>query len=290
MGKNPSPGAEELEFVYERMARGLGGLDIQEEMQDTEFPARSDARYFRQRKRELDAARKVLESSIAIEHDPLVIEKRREHEGTLVVALEALRRDPDKRMNPLYVWETMGPEPVEMSYWHGHLEIPDDLGVRCLFEHLSPDDDMLVAYRESAELFRKGVELTTQFHWLLVDRLRATGLPLRDEPTQTITGIGPQFMFTSTDIALGTPEWRAGEAKYERPPIPNSVGPRFKLLFNGLIVAVGNAGQLDTLEAIHRDVRSSFEPDLAMNFRDKLERYAALAHRLDRLIDIRVQL
>ena len=54
MGKQPQPTQEELEFVYRLIVRGLGTTEIGDEMQGTEFPLRTDGRYFAQRRRELN--------------------------------------------------------------------------------------------------------------------------------------------------------------------------------------------------------------------------------------------
>ena len=172
MGQKPPPGAEELEFIYERMARGLGGLDIQEEMKDTEFPLRTDGRFFRQRRKEFEAARKVLESGIAAEQDPLVTEKRREHETQLVSALSMLIMDPEINMAELHVWTETGLENVTA--------IPDTLDVRCLMHHLGSEDSILVTHRKSADAFKTGVELSTLFERQLADRLKAANLPVQD--------------------------------------------------------------------------------------------------------------
>ena len=153
-------------------------------------------------RREFNAARRVLDASIAREEDPLVIEKRREHEERLVVALQQLRRDSEDQLNALYVWGDTGPEPVSLKYWHHGLELPETLDVRCLFQHLDPQDDILVAYRESAEALMRGVELSTQFSTQVITQLQETKLPLRSDATQTVPGIDNQFLPTVSDIAL----------------------------------------------------------------------------------------
>jgi hypothetical protein len=65
MGKKPRPTEEELEFVYNLICRGLENADIKSEMGDKEFPRRDDRRYFYQRRREFNAAKRVLEAPLS---------------------------------------------------------------------------------------------------------------------------------------------------------------------------------------------------------------------------------
>lgn len=85
MGKHPGASPEELEFIFECFLRGLFDRDVLEETQDTEFPRRNP-RFIRDRRREFNAAKKVLEKhgieqsrkSPAISNRaPIVIPKRK---------------------------------------------------------------------------------------------------------------------------------------------------------------------------------------------------------------------
>ena len=59
MGKQSAPSPEELEFIFRCFLRGLDNAEVIHEMGDTELPRR-DTRSIRQRRREFDAAKKVL--------------------------------------------------------------------------------------------------------------------------------------------------------------------------------------------------------------------------------------
>ena len=96
MGQNPQPTPEELDFVYQLLLRGLSNAELQDELQETEFPLRKDTRYFRQRRREFDAAKRVLGDSRPAQMDPLVIQARRKHFEDLL--------DVAKAWNKAMIW------------------------------------------------------------------------------------------------------------------------------------------------------------------------------------------
>lgn len=59
MGKQAGPSPEELEFIFGCFQEGLNDREVLEEIQGTAFPRRSP-RFLRDRRREFDAAKKVL--------------------------------------------------------------------------------------------------------------------------------------------------------------------------------------------------------------------------------------
>ena len=143
MGQKPQPKVEELEFVYKAIARGLSDLEIKDEMEDTEFPQRTDNRFFRQKRREYNAARSALGADV---EDPLLIEKRRQHEEELVAALTILRNNkPPRGMKALFRWEASGPEPRSMDCLLANTGFPENLGGALLSQHLDPCDEILNA-------------------------------------------------------------------------------------------------------------------------------------------------
>lgn len=81
VGKKAEPTAEELEFIYSRL-RKLSDEEVLEEMQDTEFPLRSKG-FIKRRRREFNAAKKVLETDVKKELDPIVIKRREQHSAEL---------------------------------------------------------------------------------------------------------------------------------------------------------------------------------------------------------------
>ena len=291
MGQQPRPDEQELEFVYKAIARGLSNLEIMDELGDTEFPRRTDARYFRQRRREYNAARKVLDERIAAEQDPLLIEKRRKHEEELVSALSALRYKRLWRMNALYRWGDTGPESVSMEHRHHDLEVPEHPHVARLLQHLDSDDEILVAYRETVEIFKEGVGLSTQLACKWVTQMQTTGLTLRPDSMQTVPGIYSQFLSTLTDVALERGWSGREDVEYERVPVSSPPAQYSKLRFHGGIIAVGSPEQVDTAQATHRALICNLEHGepgtLIMRLRDARDRYIKLAHEVNRLIDIR---
>ena len=78
MGKQPSPSPEELEFISECFTRGLSDWEVLGEMQDTEFPLRK-IRFMRDKRREFNATRKVLEVTLKQQVDPALVKAKEEH-------------------------------------------------------------------------------------------------------------------------------------------------------------------------------------------------------------------
>jgi len=78
MGKQAGPSPEELEYIFECFSRGLSDREVLDEMQDTEFPVRNP-RFMRDRRREFNAAKKVLEIGLKQQIDPAVAKARESH-------------------------------------------------------------------------------------------------------------------------------------------------------------------------------------------------------------------
>ena len=216
-----------------------------------------------------------------------MVEKRRGHEENLVLALQELRRDPEERMGPLWVWTEAGPEDVSVDYWHNDLEVPRTLPFDCLLRHLDSEDDILVAFRESAEVFTQGVELATRIAKEIVGEVRKANLPFTNEPSQTVPGVHSNFVMSLSNLAFGTPHG-FGES-YERTPTQS---PQIsKLTYGHGLIAVGSTEQLDCAEQIHRDQASRLKhsESVAMRCLDTRDRYIELSRKLDRFIDILVQ-
>ncbi|MFC2027183.1 hypothetical protein ACFLU3_00715 [Chloroflexota bacterium] len=89
MSKNPKPTTEELRFVYDLLTRGHEEADVLAEYArlyddgQLMFPFRSDKRFVRDRKRELDAATEVLKDHLKKVVDPVISERRKEHSDHL---------------------------------------------------------------------------------------------------------------------------------------------------------------------------------------------------------------
>lgn len=185
------------------------------------------------------------------------------------------------------MWTEGGSEDVSLDYWHKDLEVPRTLEFDCLLRHLDSDDDILVVFRESAEVFTQGVELCTRVAEEVIGEVRKANLPLVDEPTQTVPGVNYQFVATLLDRAVGIPVG-FGES-YERTP---TTSPQIsKLTYGGGLIAAGGAEQLDSAEQIHREQASRLEPPESVATRrlDTRDRYIELSRKRNRLIDIRVE-
>jgi hypothetical protein len=78
MGKQPSPSPEELEFIFGCFARGLADTEVLDEMQGTEFPLRNP-RFIRDRRKEFNATKRVLQAQLQKEEDPIISKRKEEH-------------------------------------------------------------------------------------------------------------------------------------------------------------------------------------------------------------------
>ena len=85
MSRNPKPTVEELRFVYDLILRGFDDESIlaeyasQYENATLMHPYRTDKRFIRQCRRELDAAMAVAQSHIEKHLDPVNMKRREEH-------------------------------------------------------------------------------------------------------------------------------------------------------------------------------------------------------------------
>lgn len=81
VGKKAEPTIEELEFIYSHLKK-LSDEEVLEEMQDTEFPVRSKG-FIKRRRREFNTAKKVLETDLKKELDPIIIKRKEQHNDEL---------------------------------------------------------------------------------------------------------------------------------------------------------------------------------------------------------------
>jgi len=85
-GKKEEPTAEELEFIYSRIPK-MSDSAILDEMQDEGFPLRTVG-FIKRRRRELNAAKKVMEQPDSVKNDPLIMEARSKHFNDICCLLE----------------------------------------------------------------------------------------------------------------------------------------------------------------------------------------------------------
>ena len=293
MGQKPQPKVEELEFVYKAIARGLSDLVIKDEMEDTEFPQRTDNRYFRQRRREYNAARSALGAEV---EDPVLIEKRRQHEEELVAALTILRNNkPPRGMKALFRWEASGPEPRSMDCLLANTGFPENLGSALLSQHLDPRDEILVAYRKSVEAFKEEVGLSTQLADGWARQIRARGLNMRSSDWGDDDNfIYEDFLLSVNDVALESGWLDPKDITYQDLPSQTQPETYFTLRFQWkTVIAEGNSDLIDTAIGTHRALLSSLKDEeigkLTKALRDAQDRYARLSNDVDRLIDVRIR-
>ena len=85
MSKNPKPTTEELEFIYDLIQNGFDDESIINEYLRREnnltitFPIRTDKRFIKERRKELTAARRVLQEHVKKKIDPITTKRKEEH-------------------------------------------------------------------------------------------------------------------------------------------------------------------------------------------------------------------
>lgn len=86
MGKGQSPTPNELKFVYELLAEGFSDVDILAKYDELNkhgklgsLPYREDVRFIRQRRKEYESARRVLEHTFKEQTDPSLVKAQEEH-------------------------------------------------------------------------------------------------------------------------------------------------------------------------------------------------------------------
>ena len=98
VGKKAEPTAEELEFIYSLVSK-MSDQAILGEMQDTTFPLRSQG-FITRRRREFNAAKKVLQVQLQKEIDPIIVQNKKEHfEHLAEIAILLLDGGLDKISN-----------------------------------------------------------------------------------------------------------------------------------------------------------------------------------------------
>jgi len=78
VGKKAEPTAEELEFIYSRLLDKLSDSEVLEEMKDEPFLPRTKG-FIKRRRKEFNAAKKVLHDHLQKEVDPVKAKMREEH-------------------------------------------------------------------------------------------------------------------------------------------------------------------------------------------------------------------
>lgn len=79
LGKRAEPTPEELEFIYECFQKNLSNEEVLEELNSEGFPLSRSLGFIKRRRREFNAAKKVIGEQAKKEFDPILIERRKEH-------------------------------------------------------------------------------------------------------------------------------------------------------------------------------------------------------------------
>ena len=90
MGKGQSPTQDELKFIYGLLNSGFSDIDIlarYEELKHHDklgsLPYRQDVRFIRQRRKEFEAARVIVEAGIMRATDPTPLKTQSEHQDDI---------------------------------------------------------------------------------------------------------------------------------------------------------------------------------------------------------------
>ncbi|MFC1967124.1 hypothetical protein ACFLV2_00550 [Chloroflexota bacterium] len=95
MSRNSRPTTEELKFVYGLILKGDNDADILAEYAQLYesaqllFPYRTDKRFIRERKKELEAAREVLQKDLKAV-DPIIVRRKEEHFNYLAEIIRSM--------------------------------------------------------------------------------------------------------------------------------------------------------------------------------------------------------
>jgi hypothetical protein len=96
MSKNPKPTAEELKFIYQMILNGYEDSDILAEygrlygLGQLMFPYRTDKRFIRECRKELETALEVAQEHLKKQVDPTIVKRREEHFADLVSIAKSL--------------------------------------------------------------------------------------------------------------------------------------------------------------------------------------------------------
>ena len=96
MSRNPKPTAEELRAVYELILSGYEDADILAEYAGSyengslRFPYRTDKRFVRECRKQLETALEVAQEHIKKKVDPIIVRRREEHLADLANIAKSL--------------------------------------------------------------------------------------------------------------------------------------------------------------------------------------------------------
>lgn len=145
MGKGQSPTPNELKFIYEMLAAGYSDTDILANYDELKkhgklggLPCREDVRFIRQRRKEFEAARSILEDTIKQQADPALAKARDEHFAEIRHLIASLL---DIARTPYVIEVTLSnkdfPYFMEKVYSSFELKrIEDNVLFQCLRSHL----------------------------------------------------------------------------------------------------------------------------------------------------------
>ena len=173
MGKGQSSTPNELKFIYEMLAEGYSDTDILAKYEDLEkhgklgsLPSRQDVRFIRQKRKEYEAAEKVLQGKLKLYTDPSIAQARDEHNTEIRALIEQWKLEmKTPRIDEMFL--NIEGE-VQLNYsTHDYQFNPL---FECIKEHL-PVDELWRNYAQWKDKFMKYFQTCTKLIKIIEHRL-----------------------------------------------------------------------------------------------------------------------
>ena len=158
MGRQSKPTPEELRFVYDLILNGYSDRDVLEEYCSLyesgllKFPFRTDPRFVKDRRKELQAAAEVLQEELKKRVDPIIAERRQQHFDQLAGIASTLLGEDIYKKEPDPSWEEYGGSlPPPLSDWMTNEQLTGQLrdnwdGALVTYQYNQWDFDCLVSH------------------------------------------------------------------------------------------------------------------------------------------------
>ena len=235
--------------------------------------------------------------------DPLIMEKRRDHEALLVSGLRSLRPPPLEFDLSNYCWDWSSGEPRKraeealISYLaRPDTSRPDTLGDRCLLNHLEEEDPVLVNLSTSEQVLRSYRQLCSSLYGELVDGARKVAMEVGDVPLLSFWRLSASleqgFVDSLFKISghLCSGYFGDQEVKYGTGPFGEDEQQQFSALhFGERRLFIGPEHQCEKVNAAHRDLHVQLrQHKLLQEVKRKREEYECLADSMDQAIKVKI--
>ena len=290
MGQNPEPTQEEIELVFGLLKRGLSNGDIVDEMQDTEFPRRTDPRYFRKMRRFYQAAKIVFAEA------PTYTPDKRDHTELLVSALANLRRPPS-RHHLADCWDWVGEKALGALEARPQLEkiAEQSLELACLASHVDPGDPLFEKYRLCGVALDSYWQLCTDVYRELMEKSKEVAAEfgiaiLLRNPTLVpalTTGFVDTLYNLASELVAGHGISGKQESDYDLKTVDQQP-ELFDIRFGNSRIAYGNKPMFKAIKKSHKEFRINLtQTPLIDQIRTARDSYDSLVSELNRLIDVK---